>query len=72
MLAPVMLMMPPVFLTPEYSPENIPIYDRSLARGNVEHLLTNEQYVDGAKVEFVEVGQSCMAFSSRVLSSIEL
>lgn len=56
MLAPVMLMMPPVFLTPEYSPKNIPMYDSSLARGNVEHLLTNEQYVDGAKVEFVEVG----------------
>ena len=56
MPAPVMRMMPPVFLTPEYSAENIPMYDKPLARGDTEHLLTNEQYVDGAKVELVKIG----------------
>ena len=37
-----------------------------------EHLLANEQYVDGAEVKFVEVGKSGKAFSGRVLSCIEL
>ncbi len=56
MPAPVMQMMPPVFLTPEYSAEKTPMYDKALGRGDTEHLLTNEQYVDGAKVELVEIG----------------
>ena len=56
MPAPAMQMMPPVFLTPVYSAENTPTYDKPLAKGDTEHLLTNEQYVDGAKVELVEIG----------------
>ncbi len=56
MPAPVIQMMPLVFLTPEYSAENIPMYNEPLARGDTEHLLTDEQYVDGAKVELVEIG----------------
>ena len=38
----------------------------------IEHLLANEQYIDGAKVEFVEVWQSRKTFPSRMLPSIKL
>ena len=35
----------------------MPVYYKiNRYREEIEHLLANEQYVDGAKVEFVEVG----------------
>lgn len=44
----------------------------SRGTGGLEHLLADEQYVDGAQVEVVEKGQSSQPIVSRVLSGIEL
>ena len=50
--------MPPVYPSPEETLQDIPVHMNHMRyrrREEIEHLLANEQYVDGAKVEFIEI-----------------